>query len=94
MLPLGAALALWLTGDSTQYAALPNQTRMVGISLGAVGVMLGANRLIRILGNLLAATLNDRLGWRRLFLQRSRCLQLSLQVVALRCTQWQGCCGR
>lgn len=68
LLPLGAALALSLTGDSTLYAVLPNQATMFGISLGAVGVMLGANRLIRIPGNLLAGTLNDRLGRRRLFL--------------------------
>ncbi len=68
LLPLGTALGLSLTGDSTLYAVLPNQTAMVGISLGAVGVMLGANRLIRIPGNLLAGMLNDRLGRRRLFL--------------------------
>jgi MFS family permease len=41
---------------------------VVGISLGVVGVLLGANRLIRIPGNLLAGALNDRLGRRRLFL--------------------------
>ena len=68
LLPLGTALALSLTGDSTLYAVLPNQFAAVGISLGAVGVMLGANRLIRIPGNLLAGGLNDRLGRRRLFL--------------------------
>lgn len=68
LLPLGAALALSLTGDSTLYAVLPNHFAAMGISLGAVGVMLGANRIIRIPGNLLAGTLNDRLGRRRLFL--------------------------
>jgi DHA1 family multidrug resistance protein-like MFS transporter len=68
LLPLGTALALSLTGDSTLYAVLPNQTTAVGISLGAVGVMLGANRLIRIPGNLLVGTFNDRLRRRRLFL--------------------------
>jgi MFS family permease len=68
LLPLGIALALSLTGDSTLYAVLPNQFAVVGISLGAVGVMLGANRIIRIPGNLLAGALNDRLGRRRLYL--------------------------
>ncbi len=68
ILPLGAALALSLTGDSTMYAVLPNRYAAVGIGLGAVGVMLGVNRLIRIPGNLLAGALNDRLGRRRLFL--------------------------
>ena len=40
LLPLGTALALSLTGDSTLYAALRNQTATVGISLAAVGAML------------------------------------------------------
>jgi MFS family permease len=50
------------------YAVLANQIEVVGISLGVVGVLLGANRLIRVPGNLLAGALNDRLGRRRLFL--------------------------
>jgi DHA1 family inner membrane transport protein len=68
LLPLGLGMALSLTGDSTMYAVLPNQVEVVGISLAWVGVLLGANRLIRIPGNLLAGALNDRLGRRRLFL--------------------------
>jgi MFS family permease len=68
LLPLGLGMALSLTGDSTMYAVLPNQVEAVGISLGVVGVLLGANRLIRIPGNLLAGALNDRLGRRQLFL--------------------------
>jgi len=68
LLPLGVALALSLPGDSTLYAVLSNQVEVVGISLAVVGVLLGANRLIRIPGNLLAGVLNDRLGRRRLFL--------------------------
>lgn len=68
LLPLGTALALSLTGDSTLYAVLSNQIEVVGISLGAVGVMLGANRLIRIPANPLAGALYDRSGRRWLFL--------------------------
>jgi MFS transporter, DHA1 family, multidrug resistance protein len=68
LLPLGTAVSLSLAGDSTLYAVLANQAEVVGISLAAVGVLLGANRLIRIPGNPLVGVLNDRLGRRRLFL--------------------------
>ncbi len=68
LLPLGIAVALSLTGDSTLYAVLPNQLEEMGISLGMVGVLLGVNRLIRIPGNPLAGALCDRLGRRRPFL--------------------------
>jgi MFS family permease len=61
-------MALSLTGDSTMYAVLAHQTEVVGISLAAVGVLLGINRLIRIPGNLLAGALNDQMKRRRLFL--------------------------
>jgi MFS family permease len=68
LLPLGAGVALSLAGDSTLYAVLANQVAAVGIGLGAVGLLLGANRLIRIPGNPLAGALYDRLGRRPLFL--------------------------
>jgi DHA1 family multidrug resistance protein-like MFS transporter len=68
LLPLGTAVGLSLAGDSTLYAVLANQTAAVGISLASVGILLGANRLIRIPGNPLAGALNDRLGRRPLFL--------------------------
>jgi len=68
LLPLGVAVALSLTGDSTLYVVLPNQAELVGVSLAAVGVLLGANRLIRIPANPLAGALNDRMGRRKLFL--------------------------
>ncbi len=68
LLPLGAAVALSLTGDSTLYAVLPNSAEVVGVNLAAVGLLLGANRLVRIPGNPLAGALYDRQGRRRLFL--------------------------
>lgn len=68
LLPLGTAIGLSLAGDSTLYAVLANQTEVVGIGLASVGILLGANRLIRIPGNPLAGGLNDRFGRRPLFL--------------------------
>ncbi len=68
LLPLGLAVCLSLFGDLTLYAVLPSERKVVGLSLAAVGVMLGANRLIRIPSNPLAGALFDRFGRRRLFL--------------------------
>ena len=68
LLPLGAGVALSLTGDSTLYAVLPNQAAVMGISLASVGVMLGVNRLIRIPANPLSGSLYDRGGRKKLFL--------------------------
>ena len=68
LLPLGTAMALSLTGDSTMYAVLASQIDFLGISLGVVGVLLGANRMVRIPGNLLAGLFYDRARRRPLFL--------------------------
>ena len=68
LLPLGTAMALSLTGDSTMYAVLASQIDLLGIGLGVVGVLLGANRMVRIPGNLLAGSFYDRTGRRPLFL--------------------------
>lgn len=68
LLPLGLAVTLSLPGDQTLYAVLPTRAATVGISLGAVGILLGVNRLIRIPGNPLVGMLYDRFGRRRLFL--------------------------
>ena len=67
LLPLGAAVCLSLFGDLTLYAVLATERAAVGLSLGAVGVMLAANRLIRIPGNPIVGTLFDVRGRRRLF---------------------------
>ncbi len=68
LLPLGVGMALSLTGDSTMYAVLANQADGLGISLSVVGVLLGANRMVRIPGNLLAGGFYDRMRRRPLFL--------------------------
>jgi MFS family permease len=65
--PLGLAVCFSLFGDLTLYTVLVTQLDEVGLSLAAVGVMLGVNRLIRIPGNPLTGVLLDRWGRRRLF---------------------------
>ncbi len=68
LVPLGLAVCLSLFGDLTLYAVLVTQLDVVGLSLGAVGVMLGVNRLVRIPGNPLAGLLFDRWGRRWMFI--------------------------
>ena len=68
LLTLGVAIALSLTGDQTLYAVLGHQAGVLGISLAAVGILLAANRIIRIPGNLVAGVLTDRYQRRPLFL--------------------------
>jgi MFS family permease len=64
LVPAGIAIILSLTGDQTLYATLATQADVVGITLTAVGIMLGVNRLIRIPGNPIGGIVVDRFGRR------------------------------
>jgi len=70
LIPLGIGLILCLFGDATLYTVLPKADimREAGIQLGMVGIVLGANRLIRILSNGPAGWLYDRLPRRWLMI--------------------------
>lgn len=61
LIPLGLGVAVSLLGDSTLYAVLPHPdiAAQVGVSLSSVGVLLGVNRLVRLLFNPLAGALFD-----------------------------------
>jgi MFS family permease len=48
---LGAGIALSLLGDATLYVVLPTHTGEAGILIGQVGIILSANRLIRLVLN-------------------------------------------
>jgi len=61
-------MMLSLSGDLTLYAVLPIYAPTLGLGLGQVGILLSANRLVRLLGNPLAGMLMDNWGRRRLFL--------------------------
>ncbi len=86
--PLGVAVCLSLFGDLTLYAVLVTQLDVVGLSLSAVGVMLGVNRLVRVPGNPLAGLLFDRWGRRPLFLLGMLLGVLSIVGSALLRTFW------
>ena len=62
---LGTALSLW--GDTSLYTVLPTHTADAAITLAAVGVMLSANRWVRLLSNGPAGWLCDRWPRRWLF---------------------------
>jgi len=57
-----------LLGDSTLYAVLPSSYASAGIAASAVGLILSANRLVRLVTNSLVGSGIDRLGRRRPFM--------------------------
>jgi MFS family permease len=63
---VGAGVALSLPGDLALYVVLPTHTEQAGIVLGNVGLMLAANRLIRIAINGPFGVMIERIPRRRL----------------------------
>ena len=59
-----AVAAATIMGDSMLYNVLPSQVDAFGISVGLVGVLLSANRLVRLVSNLVAAWAMERFGMR------------------------------
>jgi len=70
LIPLGLGTAISLLGDSTLYTVLPQVSiaASAGVTLTMVGILLGANRLIRLLSNPIAGSLYDRLPTRKLMI--------------------------
>lgn len=64
---VGSVVALCILGDSLMYSILPLAAPELGIALPLVGVLLSANRLIRLLSNSWAGALFERWGPRRPF---------------------------
>jgi len=67
---LGIGIVLSLLGDNTLYTVLPDPTiwSRVGLTLTWVGVLLGVNRIVRLIFNTWAGVLYDRLPRRRLLI--------------------------
>lgn len=61
-------LAIALTGDALLYVVLPAHASDFGVDLALVGVLLSANRIIRIVGYSAVVAIAERLGARRLSL--------------------------
>lgn len=67
---LGVGTALSLLGDSTLYTVLPRPeiAAEAGVTLALVGLLLGANRVVRLVFNGVAGVLYDRLPRRKLLI--------------------------
>lgn len=61
------AVAAAILGDSLLYAVLPIVWPQLGLEVGMVGVLLSANRFVRLVSNPLAGWVIARLGVRRPF---------------------------
>ena len=68
LLPVGIGTTLSLLGDSSMYAVLPTQTQEAGVAVAAVGILLSANRFIRLVLNGPVGLLCDRISGRAVFL--------------------------
>ena len=67
LLPLGIGTCLSLLGDSSLYTVLPTHTAAAGVSVASVGILLSANRFIRLVSNGPAGMAYDRWARRPLF---------------------------
>ena len=65
---VGVAIGLCILGDSLMYSILPLEAEALGIGLPLVGLLLSANRLIRLVSNSWAGLVFERQGPRRPFL--------------------------
>jgi MFS family permease len=65
---VAGAIALALLGDQMLYVVLPGQPELAGIGVGALGLVLSANRFVRLGVNALGGRLSDRVGRRPMFL--------------------------
>jgi MFS family permease len=68
LLPVSIGTGLSLIGDASLYAVLPTHMADAGIALGMVGIILSANRFIRLVLNGPAGLAYDRFLKRPLFL--------------------------
>jgi MFS family permease len=67
LLPVGVGTCLSLLGDASLYAVLPTQTAEAGVSIASLGILLSANRFVRLISNGPAGVAYDRGPRRWLF---------------------------
>jgi len=94
LLPLGLGTALSLMGDATLYTVLPTHASEAGITLAAVGIILSANRFIRLFLNRPAGVAYDRSFRRRLFIPALLIGAISTAIYAATIGFWPLLAGR
>jgi len=65
---VGLTIGLSILGDSFLYGNLPIEAENLGIALPLVGVLLSANRLVRLISNTWASAFFERFGPRKPFI--------------------------
>ncbi len=94
LLPVGIGTCLSLMGDASLYAVLPTQTHAAGVTVGVVGILLSANRFIRVVLNGPTGVLYKRFSRRRLFVLSLFIGALSTAIYALTTGFWPLLVGR
>lgn len=94
LVSIGLGTALSLMGDTAMYAVLPTHTAAAGISLASVGVLLSANRWIRLVTNGMAGVAYDRWPRRWFFVPALFLGTLSTAMYALTQGFWPLLAGR
>jgi MFS family permease len=94
MLPVGLATCLSLLGDSSLYTVLPTHLDAAGVTLAGVGVLLSANRFIRLALNGPAGLATDRFRRRQVFVPAVFIGALSTALYALTRGFWPLLAGR
>jgi len=94
LLPIGIGTALSLMGDTALYAVLPTHTATAGVTLASVGILLSANRWIRLITNGPAGLVYDHWPRRRFFIGSLFLGALSTAIYALAQGFWPLLVGR
>ena len=94
LFPLGLGTALSLMGDATLYTVLPTHTADAGIALVQVGIILSANRIVRLFLNGPIGMAYDRSLRRRLFVPALFVGALSTALYAATAGFWPLLVGR
>ena len=94
LLPVSIGTGLSLIGDSSLYAVLPTHVSDAGITLASVGIILSANRFVRLLLNGPAGLAYDRWPRRPLFVGALLLGAFSTALYAFRGGFWPLLAGR